>query len=299
MKPSLLKEYLLLLLIAAIWGTSYSMIKIGVGEIGPATLTAGRILIAALALMIWLVFFQRQRLDLSARALFCYAVIGLFGNALPFTLIGWSEQTLDSALTAILMGIMPLFTLVMAHYFLEDEPFTQRALAGIGLGFAGLVVLMGFSAFRGIGNELLAQAVVLIASLSYAGVTIFVRRYVTSSGLVIATGALVAGSVFSLIFAFTLESPGQMNWNLRAVVPMVMLGLFPTALASVLYFRLVRSLGATRFAQVNYSIPVFGSIIGVWFMGEQVELRMWVALGLVLSGVFLVHGAQRSTPGVM
>ena len=299
MKPSLLKEYLLLLLIAAIWGTSYSMIKIGVGEIGPATLTAGRILIAALALLIWLVFFQRQRLDLSGRALFCYAVIGLFGNALPFTLIGWSEQTLDSALTAILMGIMPLFTLVMAHYFLEDEPFTRRALAGIGLGFAGLVVLMGFSAFQGIGNELLAQAVVLIASLSYAAVTIFVRRFVTSSGLVIATGALVAGSVFSLIFAFTLESPGEMNWNLRAVVPMVTLGLFPTALASVLYFRLVRSLGATRFAQVNYIIPVFGSIIGVWFMGEQVELRMWVALGLVLSGVFLVHGAQRSTPGVV
>ena len=289
----------MLLLIAAIWGTSYSMIKIGVGEIGPATLTAGRILIAALALLIWLVFFQRQRLDLSARAIICYAVIGLFGNALPFTLIGWSEQTLDSALTAILMGIMPLFTLVMAHYFLEDEPFTRRALAGIGLGFSGVLVLMGFSAFQGIGNELLAQAVVLIASLSYAGVTIFVRRYVTASGLVIATGALVAGSVFSLIFAFTLEDPGQMAWNLRAVLPMVMLGLFPTALASVLYFRLVRSLGATRFAQVNYIIPVFGSIIGVWFMGEQVELRMWVALGLVLSGIFLVHGAQRSTPGVL
>ncbi len=299
MKHPLLKEYLLLLLVAAIWGTSFSMIKIGVTEIGPATLTAGRILIAALALAIWLRVFRRIRLDLSARALFSYAVIGLFGNALPFTLIGWSEQTLDSSLTAVLMGIMPLFTVIMAHYFLEDEPFTSRALVGIGFGFAGLLVLLGVSAWNGTNNELLAQVTVLVASLSYAGVTIFVRRQVTASGVEVATGALMAGTIFALVFAFAFENPTQMNWNPRAVIPMVLLGLFPTALASVLYFRLVRNLGATRFAQINYIIPVFGSIIGVFLMGEQTEWRMWVALALVLSGIFLVHGARRGAPRVL
>jgi len=299
MKHPLLKEYLLLLLVAAIWGTSFSMIKIGVTEIGPATLTAGRILIAALALAIWLRVFRRIRLDLSARALFSYAVIGLFGNALPFTLIGWSEQTLDSSLTAVLMGIMPLFTVIMAHFFLEDEPFSSRALVGIGFGFAGLLVLLGVSAWNGTNNELLAQVTVLVASLSYAGVTIFVRRQVTASGVEVATGALMAGTIFALVFAFAFENPTQMNWNPRAVIPMVLLGLFPTALASVLYFRLVRNLGATRFAQINYIIPVFGSIIGVFLMGEQTEWRMWVALALVLSGIFLVHGARRGAPRVL
>ena len=131
MKHFLLKEYLLLVLLAAIWGTSFSMIKIGVSEIGPATLTAGRLFTAALTLLIWLVLIRRVRLDLSLPAIVSYSVIGLFGNALPFTLIGWSEQTLDSALTAILMGIMPLFTVIMAHFFLEDEPFSTRALMGI------------------------------------------------------------------------------------------------------------------------------------------------------------------------
>jgi len=299
MKHPLFKEYLLLLLVAAIWGTSFSMIKIGVSEIGPATLTAGRIGIAALALVIWLRFVRRSRLDLSPHALFNYAVIGMFGNALPFTLIGWSEITLDSSLVAVLMGIMPLFTVIMAHYFLEDEPFSYRALAGIGLGFLGLLVLLGFSAWKDSGQELLAQLTVLVASLSYASVTIFVRRRVTASGVEVATGALVAGALFSLAFAFSFENPTQMSWSMRAVLPMTMLGLFPTALASVLYFRLVRNLGATRFAQINYIIPVFGSIIGVFLMGEQTQLRMWVALFLVLAGIFMVHGARRGAPRVL
>lgn len=299
MNHPLIKDYLLLLLVAAIWGTSFSMIKIGVSEIGPATLTAGRILIAAAALVIWLRFVLRTQLDLSAPALLSYAVIGLFGNALPFTLIGWSEQTLDSSLTAVLMGIMPLFTVIMAHFFLKDEPFSSRALTGITLGFFGLLVLLGASAWNGTDNELLAQITVLVASLSYAGVTIFVRRQVTASGVEVATGALVAGTVFAFIIAFTLENPTQMNWSQRAVVPMIMLGLFPTALASVLYFRLVRNLGATRFAQINYIIPVFGSIIGVFIMGEQTEWRMWIALVLVLSGIFLVHGARWGAPRVL
>ncbi len=296
MKQPQIKEYLLLLLLAAIWGTSYSMIKIGVTEIGPATLTAGRIFTAAVALTIWLVLVRRTRLDLTAHAIGCYAVIGLFGNALPFLLIGWSEQTLDSSLTAVLMGVMPLFTVVMAHFYLDDEPFSSRSMMGIALGFSGLLVLLGFSAWQGTGNELLAQITVLVASLFYAGVTIFVRRKVKASGVMVATGALVAATLFSLIFAFTLENPTEMNWSLRAVVPMTLLGLFPTALASVMYFRLVRSLGATRFAQINYIIPVFGSIIGVYWMAEQTEWRMWVALALVLSGIFLVHGARRGSP---
>jgi len=197
------------------------------------------------------------------------------------------------------MGIMPLFTVVMAHFFLEDEPFSTRAVMGIGLGFLGMLVLMGFSALQDVGDELMAQTVVLVASLFYAGVTIFVRLYVTASGVMVATGALVAGSVFSLIFAFVFENPTQMSWNMRAVVPMILLGLFPTALASVMYFRLVRNLGATRFAQINYIIPIFGSLIGVGFMGEQAEWRMWVALALVLSGIFLVHGARRGAPRVL
>ena len=299
MKPTLAVDYMLLLLVAAIWGTSFALIKVGVAQIGPVTLAAGRIVIAAIALTIWLVAIKKVKLPLSTSAISAYVVIGLLGNALPFTLIGWSELTLDSAMVAVLMGIMPVFTLVMAHFFLEDEPFSLRALIGISFGFAGLLVLLGFSLWRGTQSELVAQLIAIVASLCYASVTIYVRRYVTESGLEVATGALIAGSIFALIMAFAFENPTQMSWNLQAILPMTLLGLFPTALASVLYLYLVRRLGATRFAQINYIIPVFGSIVGFVFLGEHAHWRMWLALALVLSGIYLVHGARRGTPRVL
>lgn len=299
MKQSFTIEYLLLLLVAAIWGASFGLIKVGVAEIGPASLTAGRIIIAALALTIWVVFVKRIKLNLSASAIRNYVMIGLLGNALPFTMIGWSEQTLDSSLVAVLMGVMPVFTVVMAHIYLDDEPFTSRALFGIGLGFTGLIVLLGFTLWKGTSIEVIAQLVVILASLCYACVTIYVRRYVTESGLVVATGALIAASLFSTTFAFLYENPTELGWNMRAIVPMILLGLFPTALASVLYFRLVQNLGATRFSQINYIIPVIGSIIGIVFLGEQAHWRMWLALALVLVGIYLVHGARRGTPRVL
>ncbi len=299
MKHTLAIDYMLLVLVAAIWGTSFALIKVGVAEIGPATLAAGRIVIAAIALTIWLVAIKRVRLPLSKSAISAYVVIGLLGNALPFTLIGWSELTLDSAMVAVLMGVMPVFTIVMAHFFLEDEPFSLRALLGIGFGFSGLLVLLGFSVWQGTQYELVAQLIAVLASLCYASVTIFVRKFVTESGLEVATGALIAASIFALIIAFVFENPTQMGWNLRAVLPMTLLGLFPTALASVLYLHLVRRLGATRFAQINYIIPVFGSIVGFVFLGEQAHWRMWLALALVLTGIYLVHGARRGTPRVL
>ena len=299
MKQSLGTEYLLLLLVAAIWGASFSLIKVGVSEIGPATLTLGRVTIAAITLTVWLIIFERKMLDTSLQAISYYAFIGLLGNAIPFTLIGMSEQTLDSSFVAILMGIMPLFTIGMAHFFLEDEPFSKRMLFGISIGFTSLIVLLGFSIWEGAKQDILAQALVILASICYAATTIIVRRNKRLSGLEMATGAMIAASVFSMIAAFILEDPTQLNWTARAILPMILLGVLPTALASVLYFRLVRSLGATRFAQINYIIPVFGSIIGAVFLDEIISWRMVVALALVLSGIYLVHGARKGAPSVI
>lgn len=286
------KDYILLVLLALIWGMSFSLIKVGVAQIGPISLAAGRLVVAAALLFAWLRFIKQTKLDCSWPSVFCYMVVGLFGNSIPFTLIGWAETTLDSSLVAMLMGCMPLVTIVLAHWFLQDERINLRSLVGIILGFLGLIVLLGFSVMQNADINGLALFAAMLAAMCYAGTTIFVRKFVTISGLQIATGATLAAALFSVILSGLFEAPMTMPWNINALMPLILLGIFPTALASLLYYYLVRRMGATRFSQINYIIPLFGGLIGIVFLNEQSHWQMWLALVLILFGIYMVHGAR-------
>ena len=287
-------DYAVLFLLALIWGSSFGMIKVGVEHISPLTLVAGRVAIAALILYAWLRLVRRDKLELSAFSLWHYLVVGLLGHSIPFSLITWSETFIDSSVAAVLMGVMPIVTAVLAHFFLKDEPFDRLKLLGIAFGFGGLVTLLGTTALKGLGSHTVAQLVTVVAAISYASVTIYVRRYVQQSGLQIATGAMIVATITSTLIALTFESPLQLEWTVASIAPIFYLGVFPTAVASLLYFQLVRKIGATSFSQVNYIIPLVGSLIGVVFMGESPKLRMWLALCLILIGIALVRRAQNS-----
>ncbi len=285
-------DYMLLLLLALIWGSSFGMIKVGIAHITPLTLVAGRIVIAAIVLYLWMRLATNTQLDLSTSSLWHYLVVGLLGHSVPFALISWGEIYIDSSVAAVLMGVMPIVTAILAHFFLKDEPIRRMTLLGVGLGFAGLIVLVGASALQGLGSAAFGELATIMAALCYASVTIFVRRYVKQSGLQIATGAMIVAATASLLVAFLFESPLKLDWNAQSVMPVIYLGVLPTALASLLYFQLVRKIGATNFSQVNYMIPLVGSGIGVLLMGEAPHLRMWVALCLILAGIALVRRAQ-------
>ncbi len=287
-------DYAVLFLLALIWGSSFGMIKVGVEHISPLTLVAGRVAIAALILYAWLRLVRRDELELSASSLWHYLVVGLLGHSIPFSLITWSETFIDSSVAAVLMGVMPIVTAVLAHFFLKDEPFDRLKLLGIAFGFGGLVTLLGTTALKGLGSHTVAQLVTVVAAISYASVTIYVRRHVQQSGLQIATGAMIVATITSTLIALTFESPLQLEWTVASIAPIFYLGVFPTAVASLLYFQLVRKIGATSFSQVNYIIPLVGSLIGVVFMGESPKLRMWLALCLILIGIALVRRAQNS-----
>ncbi|MDD9874982.1 MAG: DMT family transporter, partial [Gammaproteobacteria bacterium] len=141
-------DYLLLLLLALMWSASFTLIKVGVATIGPVTLTAARMTVAAAALAVCLAI-RRTGIPLHRRAVLLYLVVGFMGNTLPFILIGWGETRIDSSLAAIMMGVMPITTFVLAHYFVPDEPMTARKVFGICLGFGGLLTLVGWSALAG------------------------------------------------------------------------------------------------------------------------------------------------------
>ncbi len=282
-------DYLLLLLLALIWSMSFLLIKIGVGSIGPITLTAGRMVVATVVLALCLAF-KKTGIPLNARALLLYGVVGFVGNTLPFILISWGETHIDSSLAAIMMGVMPIATFVLAHYFVPAEPMTARKLFGVCLGFGGLLTLVGWSALAGVGGaNLLGQLAVLSAAVSYAVTTVFVRTQPDFPGIQMAAGAVVAGMATSIPLAFWLENPLAMTPSAESVEAALLLGVFPTALASLIYFRVIRNLGATTFSQLNYVIPILGSLWGVILLGELLQLRMLTALGLVLTGIYFIQ----------
>ena len=282
-------DYLLLLLLALIWSVSFLLIKIGVASIGPATLTAARMTIAAVVLLLYLAV-KKTGLPLNRRALLLYFVVGFMGNTLPFIFIGWGEIHISSSLAAIMMGIMPITTFVLAHYFIPEEPLTMRKMFGLCLGFGGLLTLVGWSVLAGVsGANVLGQLSVLAGAISYGITTVFVRTQPAFPGIQMATGAVLAGTVTSIPLAFLLEDPLSMTPSVESLQALLVLGIFPTALAALIYFRLLRNLGAMTFSQLNYMIPVFGSLWGVLLLGELLQMRMLTALALVLTGIYFIQ----------
>ncbi len=283
------KDYALLLGLAMIWSGSFVFIKIGVDTVGPLTLTAARLGIAAGVLYLWLRI-NGERLPRDRTSLKIFAFIGLFGNALPFTLISWGEIHIDSGLTAVLMGVMPVATAVLAHLFIRDEPFTTQTAIGISIGFGGLLILIGAEARAGLTAPILAQLAVITSAICYGASATFARYYAGhGSGRVMATGAMLAGLLWMLPATLILEQPWQMHPGMGGFAAIAYLGLLPTALAALLFFYLIPRLGANNFAQINYLIPVLGALWGVIFLGETASWRLLTALALVLAAITIVR----------
>ena len=290
-------EYVFLLLLAMIWSASFLLIKIGIETIPPFTLTACRLGIAALIFCLFLAI-RREWIPLHPQAILLYVVTGLLGNSLPFVLISWGEIHISSSLTAICMGIMPISTFVLAHLFIAEEPMTKRKSMGLSLGFSGLMTLVGVSAFSGIGEHLIGTLSVFGGALCYSFATVFVRLQPAFTPYKMATGTTLCATLISIPLAFLVEDPLLTQPSTSSLVAVLMLAVFPTAIAAILYFRIIRVLGATVFAQINYLIPVLGSLWGVLVLAESLNWKMLLSLILVLCGIYLIQTKRRPSKRV-
>ena len=284
-------DYCLILLTGLLWGSAFLLIKIAIVTIPPYTLTMGRMGIATLALFVVLIL-RGQWLPLDRKSLALFAFIGLFGSALPFTLINWGEIHIPSGLAAALMGIMPITTALLAHFFIPDEPFGWRKAIGIFVAFGGLLVLVGIDAISGFDSSVTAQIAMLCAAAAYAVTTTYTRLRVAHSGLIMATGSSMMGFLWVLPLALVYDRPWSLTPDLMGVSATVLLGLLPSAVGILLFFHLIRRVGATIFAQVNYLIPLVGAFLGVVFLGEALNWQLISALVLVLSGISIVTLAR-------
>ena len=286
-----LVDYVLLTCLAAIFGSSFLFTNIAVQTIPPVTLVAGRVGLAAGVLYLWLRI-QREQLP-SGPVWYWIYLSALFGNAIPFSLISWGQQSVDAGLTAIFMAVMPLTTVVLAHFVTVDEKLNRWTLAGVFSGLAGVAVLMGWQALSTIGDESLPQFAILLGAMSYAVNALVTRKLTHLSRWPMSAGLLLASFSLTLPMALMLETPWQIGPSHDSLLALLALAAGPTALATWLILLIISRRGASFLSQINFMVPIFGVLFGTVFLHERLPANAWIALVIILAGVSLARRGAR------
>ena len=283
-------DWMLLVTLGTLWGGSYFFGKVALAELPPFTVAVGRLGIAAAVLHV-VVRAAGYAMPGSIRAWRAFWVMGLLNNAIPMSLILWGQISIGSGLAAILNASTPLFTVLLAHFFTRDERMTAGKIGGMLFGLAGVAVMIGPDALGGLNGGLLAQLAMLSAAVSYACAGIFGRRFAGTPPLVTAAGQVTASSLtllpLSLIVdrPWLLPSPGGRTWAAVAG-----LALLCTALAYVIYFRILATSGASNLLLVTLLMPVTAVLLGISMLGEHIEPRHVVGMALIAAGLATVDG---------
>lgn len=290
-----LGHWLLLFALVAMWGSAFMFTGIAVRGFSPTALVTVRLVIAAV-LLAGLALARGQWLPWTRRFWLFSIAISLAGNCVPFWLISFGQQRIDSGLAGILMGIMPLTTMALAHFFVPGERLNAIKAAGFVVGFGGLVTLIGPEALlelRGQGTELLYQLAVLGGAVCYAINAIVARHRPPADPLVAAAGVMLAGSAIMLPIGAVPASTQLMTVPPAPLAAMLALSVVATAIATVVFLKLVTTAGPSFTSFINYLIPVWALLMGVVFLGEQPGARVVMALVLILSGIALSEVGSR------
>lgn len=277
----------MLLALSALWGGTFFFQGVAVRELSPVVIVAARVGLAALAL--WAAVLALGLRPPRERGVWlAFLAMGLLNNAIPFTLIVWGQQHLASGLAAILNATTPLFGVLVAHALTAEERLTRARLAGVALGFAGVVVMLG--APQGAGTALWAMLACLAAALSYAFAGVFGVRFraMGVAPLVTAAGQVTASSLVMLPLALS-ALPAAMP-GAPTLAALLGLALLSTALAYWLYFRILAAAGATNLLLVTFLIPVTAIWLGVAFLGEALTARQILGMALIGLGLAAMDG---------
>ncbi|MGB5831794.1 MAG: DMT family transporter [Thiohalocapsa sp.] len=295
-----LTDWLSLFALTATWGSSFLFTKIATGALPMGTIVMARLGIATL-ILVPLMFGLSRPLPTGRRLWLFFLLIALVGNLLPFLLITWGQGAIDSGLAGILMAVMPLATLALAHFLVPGERLTPYRIVGFLLGFAGVLVLIGPQALLAIGGDegpLLPMLAVLGGALCYGVSAILARLRPASDALSTAAAVTALAALMSLPTGIGAGPVNTLTFSPGVAGAVLFLGFFSTALALVVYFRLIQSAGPAFTSQLNYLIPLWAVGIGVLFLGEQPTLAHLCSLGLILGGILLARREPRTTPTI-
>lgn len=282
-------DFLLLVFCAMLWGSAFMMMKVAVIEVAPLTVATGRVLVGAVALLLYSLL-RGRKFPVDLKTWVLLLIVGMMGSGIPFFLITWAEQVIDSGMAAILMSTGPVFSLLFAHIFTADDKFTWYKLAGMILGFLGVVVVIGVDVLNGIGDNLVPQLAAMLAALCYVATGVTIRKVDNMKPDMLVACSLLIAAVVMVPLSVLIDQPWRL-WQrdeapgTGALSAIVYLGIIPTAFAFFIRAKIVMSVGYTFFSMAGYLVPVFAVIFGALFLNEVVEIEAIIALTMVLCGV--------------
>lgn len=285
------KVWAMLILLSILWGGSFFFVGVAVNELPPLTIVTLRVGIAAsilwaIALMIGL------RPPKSLKIWCAFLGMGLLNNVIPFVLIVWGQTQIASGLASILNAATPIFTVLVAGLLLPDERPTPLKLFGVILGFIGVVVMIGVPALGGDG-KLLAQLAIVAATVCYAFAGVYGRRFKTMciNPIVTAAGQVTASTLVLLPIALTVDGPIDISGtNLKTWAAITGLAVVSTAIAYVIYFKILELAGATNVLLVTLLVPVSAVLLGSLFLNESLEFIHFFGMLLIALGLSAIDG---------
>lgn len=285
------KVWAMLILLSVLWGGSFFFVGVAVNELPTLTIVALRVVIAAITL--WMIVLIIGLPIPKSLKLWCmFLAMGLLNNVIPFLLIVWGQAQIASGLASILNAATPIFTVIVAAIFLTDERPTQLKVIGVTIGFLGVVMMIGLPALD-TGENLLAQLAVVTATLSYAFAGVYGRKFKsqTINPIVIAAGQVTASSLVLLPIALTVDGVTTLNQASSSTwISIIGLAVMSTAIAYVLYFKILELAGATNVLLVTLLVPVSAILLGSLFLDESLQLIHFIGMAMIALGLSFIDG---------
>jgi drug/metabolite transporter (DMT)-like permease len=288
-----LMNWALLMGLVALWGTSFLIIAISVETIDPISIVFYRLVLGALVLAL-VVFARGESIPRELRIWGGFLLMAVAGNALPFFLITWGQQTVNSGVAGMIMAIMPLMTMVFAHYLVEGETLNRYKIIGFSCGITGIVVLLG-PVFEGGGREFWSGLAIFTAATCYAVNAILIKRLPRFSPMVGACGVLMMASLIILPF-WLLLAPENNSISQNSMMAVIWLGIGPTGIATIILFSIIDRAGPTFLSTINYLIPVVAFFCGAWLLSEPASWQHFVALTAILGGIAITRIRVKQAP---
>jgi drug/metabolite transporter (DMT)-like permease len=277
-------ELILLLTLSTLWGGSYTFIKLGVATITPISLIAGRTLIAGILLLCALRW-RGVAMTRSPAMWRRFLVQALLNSVVPFTLIAWAEQSVDAGLATILNSATPILTVLGTWAITRHEAISPAKLFGAVLGMAGICLIIGLNTLDGLGRQALPQLAIVAATVCYAGAAIFGRNFKGLDPIEPAAGSMICGAIILLPLSLLLEHPWTLRPSASSLSALLGLSVLSTALAFIIYFRLVGTLGSIATSTQAYLRVPIGVAISIAFLHEKLMASAWIGLICVVIGV--------------